>query len=591
METGKIFKKIHEVNPNNILLMIKEKENRRLLKNTLAEDYQVIIPKSEEELFDQSFDLIMVDEYVLNEYENTLQEIRNNVKPVFLPILLITSQNNNAILYKELQTLVNDLIRTPVGKLILKTRIKNLMHIRKLSLESDQRYHELAEESPVGICILQNQKIVYGNPAFFDICGKENREIFVTPFIKYVYNTDKKKVKKLFDNRTEKSEEIRIINNNNSIRWVDFRSTNITYKDKKSILVMVLDITDKKKSESKIKYLSFHDKLTNLYNRNFFEEEIRRLNTERQFPLSIIMGDVNGLKLVNDAFGHQRGNLLLKKIADILKQNCRSEDIIARWGGDEFVILLPKTLKKTGENICNRIRKTCFKAEKNPIQLSIALGVATKDSLEIDIEDILKKAEDRMYKNKLAGNESIRNSIISSLENTLLEKSHETKEHAERMNKLALKFSKKLDLSTSIVDELKILSKLHDIGKVSIPERILKKPGKLTQEEYEIIKGHSGSGYRIIKAVPELAAVAESILTHHERWDGTGYPRGLEKESIPYTARIIAIIDSYDVMTHDRTYKKAFSQKKALAEIERCAGSQFDPELAEIFIGMIRNGS
>lgn len=218
------------------------------------------------------------------------------------------------------------------------------------------------------------------------------------------------------------------------------------------------------------------------------------------------------------------------------------------------------------------------------------MGIATKDNPKIEVSDIIKKAENRMYKNKLAHNESTRNSIIASLENTLLEKSHETNEHAERMNKLAIKFGEILGFSTSTIDELTLLTKLHDIGKVSISEGILKKPGDLTEEEYDIIKGHPESGYRIIKAVPVLAPVAELILAHHERWDGTGYPRGLSKEDIPYTARIISIIDSYDVMTNERSYKKAFSKEKSIDEIKRCSGSQFDPELAKAFIDMIRSG-
>lgn len=582
------YEKIRELNPNKIILIIKKRENKRLLKKVLQQNYQVLVPNSKEELINKSFDLIIIDEYILQEYGNMLQEIRNSEKPVFLPVLLLTSQNNEDILYKELQT-VDDLIRTPVGKAILKTRIKNLLHIRKLSLESDQRYHALAEKSPVGICILHSQKIVYANPAFTDICGKRYKDIFATPFLKFVYNDDKKKIKTIFeDNKTNKrSEELRIIGNN-TYRWVDFSSTDIIYKEKKSILITVLDITKKKKSEKKIRYLSFHDKLTGLYNRVYLEEEIERLNTVRQLPLSIIMGDVNGLKLVNDAFGHQTGNRLLHKIGNILKSVCRKEDIISRWGGDEFVILLPSTTEKIGREICRRIKEACKEAQKKPIQLSIALGVATKDKSSTKIKDVLKKAEDRMYKNKIAGNESVRNSIIASLENTLLEKSHETKDHAERMNKLSVQFGRQLDLSPSILDELKLLTKLHDIGKVSIPERILKKPDILTAEEYEIVKGHPESGYRIVKAIPELAPVAEAILSHHERWDGTGYPRGLKKKDIPYIARILAIIDTYDVMTHQRSYKKALSKEKAIEEIRRCAGTQFDPELVGVFIEMIR---
>ncbi len=575
--------------PPRILLMIKDRQNLRLLKELLQKEYQVVIWKSEDELLEQSIDLVLVDDYFLHNFENTLQEIRNREKPVYLPILLLTSQSNNSFLYKQLQAIVTDLIRTPVTKVLLRTRIESMLHIRRLSLESDQRYHELAEKSPVGICILHSQNIVYANPAFMGLCGEVHQDIFMMPFLKFVYKSDKYRVKRLFrNNQNNKMEELRILNGND-IRWVEASFTNIIYKDKESILIMVLDITEKKRTEEEIKYLIFHDKLTGLYNRNFFEEEINRLDTKRQLPLSIIMGDVNGLKLVNDAFGHQTGDLLLKRIGNIIKKVCRKEDIIARWGGDEFLILLPKTPYEVGEKICNRIREACIQAQNKPIQLSMAIGIATKDKPDVEVKDTLKKAEDRMYKNKLVHNESTRNSIIASLENTLMEKSHETNDHAERMNKLAIQFGNKLKLSTSILDELKLLTKLHDIGKVSIPEQILKKPGKLTDEEYEKIKEHPESGYRIVIAVPELSPVAEAILSHHEHWDGSGYPRGLMKENIPYTARIISIIDSYDVMTHKRSYKEAVTEEKALEEIKNCAGSQFDPVLAEVFIDMMCN--
>jgi diguanylate cyclase (GGDEF)-like protein len=353
--------------------------------------------------------------------------------------------------------------------------------------------------------------------------------------------------------------------------------------------VTAQNITEKKKNQNKIKFLNYHDKLTGLYNRNYLEEKIKHLNTNRQQPISVIMGDINGLKLVNDAFGHQKGNQFLKSIANVLKSVCRKEDIIARWGGDEFVILLPKTSLKNARKIAERIRKFCAEADKNPIKLSIALGVSQIKDINQSYEEVFQNAEDRMYRNKIAGSESTSNSIILSLENTLLEKSHETKEHTTRMNRLVIKFAKKLKLSTSELDTLKLLSKLHDIGKVSIPKKILKKPGKLTEEEYKIIKGHPESGYRIVKSIPELASVAEGVLSHHEHWNGDGYPQGLAEENIPYTARIIAIIDSYDVMTHQRSYKSAMSKEEAVKEIQRCAGSQFDPHLAIKFIEMLQN--
>ncbi|MFW6029939.1 MAG: HD-GYP domain-containing protein, partial [Halanaerobiales bacterium] len=176
---------------------------------------------------------------------------------------------------------------------------------------------------------------------------------------------------------------------------------------------------------------------------------------------------------------------------------------------------------------------------------------------------------------------------VQGLINILEVKSYETKEHALRMTKLAFEFGEKLNLSNSELNRLSLLSTLHDIGKITIPEKILKKPAKLTAEEWVILKEHSERGYKIAAASEEFAAVAEDILSHHERWDGSGYPNGLEGKNIPYLARIISVIDAYDVMTHDRPYSSAISEAEALKEIKKCAGSQFDPELAKKFRSMM----
>ncbi|MGP3779184.1 HD domain-containing phosphohydrolase [Halanaerobium saccharolyticum] len=474
----------------------------------------------------------------------------------------------------------------------MKYRLDNLLKIRKLSLKSEYRYYELAEKSPIGIFILNQGRIIYANPDFIKTLKIDYEELTGKKLISLIHREDKNRIKKMLNrsNNSEiKNEEIRVIDARGRIKWLSLNSSQVSFDNKFSVLITAQNITDKKENQNKIKFLNYHDKLTGLYNRNYLEEEIKRLNTIRQLPISVIMGDVNGLKLVNDAFGHQKGNQLLKAIAGVFKNACRAEDIIARWGGDEFVILLPRTSIGDARKVSNRIRKLCAEADKNPIKLSIALGVAQIIDENQSYEEVFKKAEDRMYRNKIAASESASNSIILSLENTLLENSHETKDHAERMNRLVIKFAEELNLSTSQIDNLKLLSRLHDIGKVSIPEKILKKTGKLSDQEYKIVKNHPESGYRIVKSIPELASVAEGVLSHHERWDGGGYPQGLFGEDIPYTARIIAIIDSYDVMTHQRSYKTAMTQQEALAEIERCSGSQFDPYLAKKFIEMIRN--
>ncbi len=350
---------------------------------------------------------------------------------------------------------------------------------------------------------------------------------------------------------------------------------------------------ERKWAEDKIRYISFHDRLTGLYNRAFLEEEIERLDAAKELPISIIMADINGLKLVNDTYGHKVGDKLLKSAGQILinstrrKNSTRKKDIVVRWGGDEFVLFLVNTNKEEALKVSRRIKQECANFELEPVPVEIAVGTATKEDPDEPLEIAFKMAEDRMYQQKLTDANSARSKIISALLGTLKEKSDETETHALRMTEMGYYFGNILELDDEDMDKLSLLATMHDIGKVTIAEEILKKPGKLTEKEWEKIKEHPETGRRIARTSENLIHIAEEISAHHERWDGNGYPRGLKGKNIPYLARMIAIIDTYDVMTHDRSYRKALSKKEALEEIENCAGTQFDPELARIFVRMV----
>lgn len=337
-------------------------------------------------------------------------------------------------------------------------------------------------------------------------------------------------------------------------------------------------------AEAKIAYMSFHDQLTGLYNRYYLEEELHRHDRGREIPISVIMADVNGLKLVNDTYGHSVGDEMLKKAAEIMKKSCREEDIIARFGGDEFIIFLPKTGEQEAQEIGRRIDQAYREAYVEEVPITMSFGVAVKNSSDQNLAAILREAEDKMYQNKLTESRSGKSAVLSALLKTLAAKSYETEAHTRNMQEIALKIGERLGLPDSELNRLNLLITLHDIGKINIPEELLTKKGSLSQDDWEIMKKHAETGFRIARATEEFAHVADEILSHHERWDGKGYPQGLKGNDIPLLARITSIADAFEVMTNGRPYKKAMRPDAIIAEFKKCAGSHFDPQLVEHFL-------
>lgn len=351
------------------------------------------------------------------------------------------------------------------------------------------------------------------------------------------------------------------------------------------------DRTQQKEREAEILYLSYHDHLTGLYNRAFFEKELSRLNTLRQMPLSVIIGDVNGLKIINDVFGHFEGDRLLQSVAKLLKGSCRSEDIIARWGGDEFVILLPQTPETTAGEICKRITSTCQTFYCDRIHISIALGSATRVDPSEDTSLLLRRAEDNMYRTKLSEGKSVRSSIIASVKQTLLERGIESVENMDRLAAFCKQVGLAMALSDSEINELLLLAMLRDIGKVAISDSILKKTEELSPEEIAKLQQHTEIGYRISQSVPELVPIADSILSHHELWDGRGYPQGLRGGAIPLLARIVSITSTYVSLVSGSPRKAAVPPEQALQILADGSGTRFDPDILAIFLNQMGDSS
>lgn len=347
------------------------------------------------------------------------------------------------------------------------------------------------------------------------------------------------------------------------------------------------DITERKRREEKVQYISYHDTMTGIYNRTYFEEARIFLDQPEQLPLSVIVGDVNGMKLINDAFGHTKGDLLLREIANILEQCVRKGDIVARTGGDEFSILMHHADEQAVKGVVDRIRAMCEekrREEHNDIYIDIALGYATKSEPSDSLDKAIILAEDLMYRRKLLVQKSLRSEYLSYIKTTMFEKSNETEEHAERLSKLSKKLGEAMGLSENELDELELVAMLHDVGKISIDKNILTKAGRLSDSEWREIKKHPEVGYRIANSTSELSHIAEYILYHHEYWDGSGYPLGLSGTDIPLISRIITVVDAYDAMTQDRAYRKALPEDMAVNEILSKKGTQFDPDIADVFV-------
>ncbi len=347
------------------------------------------------------------------------------------------------------------------------------------------------------------------------------------------------------------------------------------------------NITDAMKRQLEIQYMNEHDFLTGVYNRRFFVESLERNDNPKSYPLGILMIDVNGLKIFNDAYGHEVGDLVLKKVAKQIQELLTKKDILARIGGDEFALLITNTSNEELQILKETIQAVLLQVEVANIPLSVAIGYCLKTDPEMDFEEIIKVSENMMYRNKITDGKSIRNSAIKAILKTLTDKYQEEKVHSTRVSHLCKQMGEALQIRSDDLKELELAGLFHDIGKISIPDAILDKPGKLTKEEYEIIKNHTENGYHILRAADEYSNLAEFALSHHEHWNGQGYPRGLKGEEIPLFSRIICIADAFEAMTSDRVYRKKRSAEEAAQEIIRYAGTQFDPTLAKIFIEQV----
>jgi diguanylate cyclase (GGDEF)-like protein/PAS domain S-box-containing protein len=544
-------------------------------------------------------DLILMDIFLKGDM-NGIEAAQRITSSMDIPVVFLTAFSDAEIIEKVKKTEPYGYIIKPFEDRELQVVLENALYKHKIDKELKEKKKWLtAVLKGIGDAVIATDRegcVKFVNPVAENLTGWKEEEIkdkLLKDVLVIIDEETNERIEKIIARVVEKG----TIGTGNNFILIskDGSSTSIEdsiapirddFGNVTGIVLVFRDITQRKKAEDELRYLSFHDKLTGLYNRAFFEHEMQRLDTERQLPMTIVMGDVNGLKLVNDAFSHKEGDKLLQEIAKLIKSSCREEDIVARWGGDEFTILLPKAGLIEAQDICRRIKESCEQENENlMIRASIALGTAVKNKKNTNISEILIKAEDAMYKNKMLENSEIKKSIIDSIEVKLYYNTDETERHVLRLQELSERIGLKLRMSTNNIEKLRLISRLHDIGKTGISGNIFRKKD-LTKEDWEEIRKHPERGYHIVKGFNGYVSIAEIVLTHHEWWNGKGYPQSLKREEIPYLARLFAIIDAYEIMTGGNHYKEPVSHEKAVKELEKYSGEQFDPHLVNKFLSL-----
>lgn len=362
----------------------------------------------------------------------------------------------------------------------------------------------------------------------------------------------------------------------------------------------------------KLEELVNKDGLTKLFNHRYFHDKLKseiEIAIKNKEKVSMIFFDIDFFKNYNDLYGHQEGDKVLRRIGEIVNKLVREKDIAARYGGEEFAIIMPNTREEEAMKIADTLRKTIeeeeFYGEENQPngKITVSIGVSVyPDKAKNEIE-LIKSSDDALYRAKFFNKNRVESyiSVLEELEKGINEEDNElitsiktlisvinakdryTYGHSERVVLYCKLIADELGLSKKDKDTLIYGAYIHDIGKVNIPKEILLKKMPLTNEEWEILKQHSADGVEIIKPVKSLQDTIPIILSHHERYDGKGYPCNLKGEEIPYLARILCVVDSFDAMTSNRPYNKRKTYEEAIIELKKCSGTQFDPYIVEKF--------
>lgn len=330
-----------------------------------------------------------------------------------------------------------------------------------------------------------------------------------------------------------------------------------------------------------------YDSLTGLPNKYNLEKIKNDFISRENFPISVVVANINEMKLINDVFGESVGDEIVKFIASSIRKALPRKHYVARID-NEFVAVLTNT---DYEEARKKFYEISLKTDKNKyfeMGIGFEFGISTMEESDRDVSQLINEAFHKLGTKKTVKRKNIKTEIIENYKRLIVKNQYENDEHCKNIWCLSKKIAEKLNMKAEKIGQLEMLSYLHDIGKLAIPKEILMKPEMLNEHEWDIIKSHTSKGYAIAKSNRDLGEIAFYILSHHERWDGKGYPNGLKEDDIPLSARILSVVDSYVSMTHDRPYRSAISKNSAMGEIKSLSGTHFDPKIVEILIKILR---
>ena len=559
---------------------------------------------------------VLDDEYKIlifmssEEYEQTKNQFMNYFIIVYFMVVFITLTYlwmNFTRIFKPVNQLIIDLskidVKNNIGYRIEKDSNDVLDEIRMTvndALDSSENYFNEAKDKADQL-FLENQRFIYLINSTQDFII----HLDLNGYIVYASGSGLNKIDlkaddlmhkhiqafehELFKNEKVNDETHKEINDMFDWKYKDYyfeTSISPIYDQNHDVIGSVLisrDVTEYMKRQREVEYINQHDYLTDLYNRRIFINKFRELNGNKEFPITVMMMDLNGLKILNDAFGHQVGDEALIEVANAFRKVFKNE-FVSRIGGDEFAVILTKKEANEIEQLKHDLRRMIGAIMIRDIALSISVGYHIVCEEGHNINDVLREAENNMYRHKVIESMSVRNQAIRAIYKTLTDKYKDERIHSEKVSMLCYVTGLALGVKDESLDELKLAGLYHDIGKIAIPDAILDKPGPLTTEEFEVMKTHTEIGYQILRAADDYSRLAEYALTHHERWDGKGYPRGISADDIPLFSRIISLADSYDAMTTNRVYRSKMTKDEAIEELIKGAGKQYDPKITKVFI-------